>query len=102
GGARERSGDRFARYLIGAGNATARLHDQQWLVAQPWSKRLIDTLEIASHGRFDEGVDQRRHRALVFSIFGEDLARPRECARGGFSWARVGGPRRQWAGLGGE
>ena len=67
--ARERRGDRLAHHLIGAGDAAARLHHQKRLVLQAGAKFLMHALEIAFHMRLDEGIHQRRHRALIFAIF---------------------------------
>ncbi len=39
-------------------------------------------LQVAAHMRLDEGVDQRRHRAFVFAVFGQHVAGQRDDAAG--------------------
>ena len=67
GGAGKGSRDRLTNDLGGAGDATARLHDQERLVLEV-AELVVNAAQIALHVRLDERVDERRHRALVFAI----------------------------------
>ena len=79
---RQRRGDRFAHHLIRAGDAAARLHHQERLLAQAGTELVADAFEIAAHMRFDEGVDEGRHRALILAVFRQHVAGERDgCVR---------------------
>ncbi len=80
GRAGQRRRDRFAHHLLGAGDATARLHDQERPFLQVGAERVVHAIEVAHHVRLDEGIDQGRHRPLVFPVFRQHRAGERERA----------------------
>ena len=82
-GSGQRGGDRLAHHLGGAGDAAARLHDQERLVLEI-AELVVDAAQIALHVRLDERIDQRGHRALVFAIFRQHVAGQRQRAFGVF------------------
>ena len=76
----KRRRDRLAHDLVGAGDAAARLHDQKRLLVELLPQLVADVVEIAAHMRLDERIDQRRHRPLVFAVFGKHVGRERKRA----------------------
>ena len=80
GRSRQRRRDRLAHDLIGAGDAARRLHHQERLFVQFGTELVANAIEITAHVRLDERVDQRRHGALVFAVFGQHVAGQRQRA----------------------
>ena len=76
--ARQRRLDRRAAHGARAGDAAARLHQEQRRGDAGFGDAPIQALDIGRHDRHDRGIEDGRHAALVLAEHRQHLARQRD------------------------